>query len=66
MTAAIDQIDRINEILEGLKAQTGAIAAITNPQHDPGNLCYISDFFWGMCKQLIDVMDLVNKLPLKD
>ena len=43
MTTAIDQIDRINEILSALQDQAGAIATMTNPQYAPGNMEHVSN-----------------------
>jgi len=62
----IDKIDKINEILLGVKAQTGAIAYIANPQHQDYEMTDVSDFFRGISRQVEEALKLVNELPTKE
>jgi len=65
MNPELERIDKINQMLECLKSQTGAIAFITNPQHSEGEMSDISDFFYGLRNQIDNVIALVNEIPVE-
>jgi len=63
MTPNIDKIDKLNDIMGGLKAQVGAIAMFVNPDsRTDSDLLDISDFFYCMRNQLHDAMELIREL----
>ncbi len=65
-TDRIDHIDKINDILCGLKAQAGAIAMFTNPDHRlDTDLIDISDFFFDMRNRLHDAIELMHELTAR-